>query len=85
MTEVNLNTVNLPKLGLFYADILKDVEIDPRAKRCIYQLANDLHETDKRLNDAIRSIVDLAELIQMIGIDLKIIDGGYKKENQTGQ
>ena len=82
--EFNVNSINLPKLGVAYAAEIEKAECDPKIKHAIYQLANDLHETDKRLNDAIQVIIAFSEALEAIGIAMTVKDKGYKKANQTG-
>ena len=80
----SLNGVNLPKLGVQYDSILRDVECDQRIKNVIYQLANDLHETDKRLNSAIETIIAFSEALYAVGLLQERLENKmYKKQNQN--
>lgn len=78
-----LNGVNLTKMGVAYAAELEKVECDPKLKYAIYEIANNLHETNKRLNYAIATIIDLNNALQAIGLlQDRMADKMYKKANQ---
>ncbi len=66
MADLIKRVGDLP-LGTAYAAELENVDCDIRIKKSIYRLANDLHETSKRLNDAIEVIMAFNDALQMLG------------------
>lgn len=68
-----VKTVREPALGTWYSGYLQDVDCDPRLKQCIFQLANDLHETCKRLNDCIEVVVAFNDALNVMAQEIGII------------
>lgn len=85
MNNIELNSVNIPKIGTWYYEQLKDVECDMRLKQAICKIANDVAECDKRLNDCIKTLIAFADALNAVGVALTVEDKGYKKSNQTGE
>lgn len=69
MSEL-IKSVNELPLGTAYAVELEKVECDPRIKKSIYRLANDLHEVGKRLNDTIEVVVAFNEALQAMAVEM---------------
>lgn len=69
MSEIIKNVRDVP-LGTSYAFELEDVECDPRIKKSIYRLANDLHEVNKRLSDCIEVVIGFNEALQAIAAEM---------------
>lgn len=72
MSELIKSVRELP-LGTSYANELEDVECDPRIKKSIFRLANDLHETAKRLNDCIEVTLAFSEALNAIAAEIGCI------------
>ena len=69
MSELIKSVRELP-IGTSYAVELEHVECDPRIKKSIYRLANDLHEVSKRLNDSIEVIVAFNEALNAVAAEM---------------
>ena len=69
MSEL-IKSLREPPLGTSYAVELENVECDPRIKKSIYRLANDLHEASKRLNDSIEVIMAFNEALVAIAAEM---------------
>lgn len=78
-----IKTVYDVPLGTAYAVELEKVDCDPKIKKSIYKLANDLHEVSKRLNDCIEVVIAfndaLQAMAQEIGCVAAIADEMRKK------
>lgn len=72
MSEL-IKSVREPALGTMYAAEIEKVECDPRIKKSIYRLANDLHETSKRLNDCIEVTIAFSEALNAIAAEIGCI------------
>ena len=68
-----IKTVRELPLGTMYSHELQDVECDPRLKKAIFKLANDLHETAKRLNDSIEVTIAFSEALNAIAAEIGCI------------
>lgn len=80
---MNLNGLNLLKGGTSVAVELENVEIDPKVKREIYELANNQQLLGKKINECIDCIVMLSDVLNtLLGITEKIENKMYKKEHQ---
>ena len=70
------NLIKSPRdvaLGTMYAAEIEKVDIDPRIKKSIYKLANDLHETNKRLQDCIEVTIAFSEALNAIAAEMGVI------------
>lgn len=81
---MNLNGLNLVKGGTAVAYDLEKVELDPRVKRTLYELANNQQMMGKKLNECIDTIIGLNEVLSLLvaGLD-KIENKMYVKEHQV--
>ena len=80
---MNLNGLNLLKGGTSVAVELEKVDIDPKVKREIYELANNQQMLGKKINECIDCIVMLSDVLNtLLGITEKIENKMYKKEHQ---
>ena len=72
MAELIKSVREVPQ-GTSYAYELEEVECDPRIKKSIFKLANDLHETVKRLNDTIEVTIALSDALQAMAAEIGVI------------
>lgn len=79
---MKVHSPNMPKLGVAYAYELEKVEVHPKIKECICQLANDVAEVTKRLNETNEVLINLSNaLMAVAAMDIGVIEGAYKKKN----
>ena len=81
MAELIKSVRDVPQ-GTSYAYELEEVECDPIIKKSIFKLANDLHETVKRLNDTIEVTIALSDALQAMAAEIGVIAATGEKLRQ---